>query len=135
MSSTMIELDVVTPSRRVVVGAHVASVKLPASDGEVQILPGHTELITLLGPGILEFAEDGGTRKFAISYGFAEVRKNRVTVLAEAVEESKDIDKGRAKDALKRAEQAMSGALSQEEFRKQELKLQRALVRTSLVGH
>lgn len=129
---TQIELDLVTPSRRIVVGAHVASVKMPAADGEIEILPGHTELITLLGTGSLEFTQDGSTRRFAVSYGFAEVRNNRVLVLAETCEEAKDIDKNRAKEALKRAEHALAGALTEAEFDKQERKRNRAVVRQEL---
>ena len=124
----------VTPSRRIVVGAHVGNVKLPVSDGQIQILPGHTELVTLLGTGMLEFVEDGQDRRFAVSYGFVEIRKNRVLVLAETCEEAKDIDKNRAKEALKRAEQALGGSLTEAEFQKQEHKRDRALVRSTIAG-
>jgi F-type H+-transporting ATPase subunit epsilon len=128
----MIELDVVTPSRRIVVGAKVPSVKLPASDGEIQILPGHTELITLLGTGVLEFAQDAHERKFALSYGFAEIRKDKVIVLAETCEESSEINKQRAKDAQKRAETAIATAGTEADIQKQELKRRRSLVRQSI---
>jgi len=125
----MIELDVVTPTRRIVVGAQVPAVRLPAADGQIEILPGHTELVTLLGTGELAFGQGEAQRKFAVSYGFAEVRGDKVIVLAETCEESTEIDQKRAKEALKRAETALGGAMTPEEFRKQEGKLRRAIVR------
>jgi F-type H+-transporting ATPase subunit epsilon len=128
----MIELDLVTPSRRIVVGAKVSSVRLPAADGEIQILPGHTELVTLLGTGVMEFAEGERERKFALSYGFAEIRNDKVIVLAETCEESAEIDRQRAKEAQKRAEALVLTATSEAEIRKQELKRRRSLVRQSI---
>jgi F-type H+-transporting ATPase subunit epsilon len=125
----MIEVDIVTPVRKLVEGARATSVRLPAADGQLEILPGHTELLTVLGTGVLVLVSDGVERRFAISYGFAEIRKDRVVILAETSEESKDIDLERARGAQKRAESALVSVLTPEHFRKQELKLQRSLAR------
>jgi len=125
----MLKIDIVTPTRKLVDGAPADSVKLPGAKGELQILDGHTDLLTLLSTGPLVFVKDGKERKFSVSYGFAEIRNNKVLVLADTVEESKDIDKARAQAAQKRAEQALMGTLSESDFKKQQLKLERALVR------
>lgn len=130
----MIQVDVVTPTRKLVEGATVANVRLPSSKGELTILPGHTQLLTLLGTGILAFTEDGRERRFAVSYGFAEVSHNRVLVLAETAEEQSEIDTSRAKSAQKRAEEHLVGTMTPEEFKKQQLKLQRALIRQQVAG-
>jgi F-type H+-transporting ATPase subunit epsilon len=125
----MLKIDIVTPTRKLVEGASADSVKLPGSKGELQILDGHTELLTLLKTGPLSFTKDGRERKFAVSYGFAEIRDNKVLVLADTVEESADVDKVRAQAAQKKAEQALMGTLSESDFNKQQLKLERAIVR------
>ncbi|MFM8312904.1 MAG: ATP synthase F1 subunit epsilon [Deltaproteobacteria bacterium] len=125
----MLKIDIVTPTRKLVDGAPADSVKLPGAKGELQVLDGHTDLLTLLSTGPLVFVKDGKERKFSVSYGFAEIRNNKVLVLADTVEESKDIDKARAQAAQKRAEQALMGTLSESDFKKQQLKLERALVR------
>jgi F-type H+-transporting ATPase subunit epsilon len=125
----MLKIDIVTPTRKLVDGASADSVKLPGAKGELQVLDGHTDLLTLLSTGPLVFVKDGKERKFSVSYGFAEIRNNKVLVLADTVEESKDIDKARAQAAQKRAEQALMGTLSESDFKKQQLKLERALVR------
>jgi F-type H+-transporting ATPase subunit epsilon len=128
-------VDIVTPLRNVVVGVEVNSLKLPAIDGEIQILSAHTELLTILGTGPLSFVQDGRERVFAVSYGFAEVRKDKILVLAESAEEAKEIDRERAKVAEKRAQEALLGTLSTSDFKKHSLKLQRALVRQQVASH
>ena len=130
----MIELDIVTPVKKLLEGAKVGEVRLPAIKGEVQILPGHTELLTLLDTGILSFSLDGRERKFAISWGFAEIRMDRVIVLAETAEDSSGIDLGRAKAAQKKAEETLTEVLPEGNFKKYQLKLQRAIIRQKVVG-
>ena len=125
----MLKIDIVTPTKKLVDGASADVVKLPGAKGELQILDGHTDLLTLLGTGPISFTKDGKERKFSVSYGFAEIRNNKVLVLADTVEESTEIDRARAQAAQKRAEQAMMGTLGESDFRKQQLKLERALVR------
>lgn len=128
----MLRIDIVTPTKKLVDGAVCDSVKMPGAKGELQILEGHTELLTLLKTGPLSFVKDGRERKFAVSYGFAEVRNNKIIVLAETVEEATQVDKARAQAAQKKAEQAMMGTLSESDFKKQQLKLERALVRQQI---
>lgn len=125
----MIEVDIVTPHKQFIRGAQVNALKLPAAKGEIMVLPGHTEMITLLGTGILSFAQDGAEKKFAISYGYAEISNDRVLVMAETCELANQIDLERAQKAQNRAEAALSGLLTREEFVKYERKLQRALIR------
>ncbi len=125
----MLKIDIVTPIKKLVDGASAESVKLPGTKGEIEILEGHTELLTLLKTGPLTFVKEGKERKFSVTYGFAEVRDNKVLVLADTVEESTEIDKTRAQSAQKKAEQALMGTLSESDFNKQQLKLERAIVR------
>ncbi|MSP18245.1 MAG: ATP synthase F1 subunit epsilon [Bdellovibrionales bacterium] len=128
----MLKIDIVTPTKKLLDSASAESVKLPGVKGELQILEGHTELLTLLKAGPLTLVQDGRERKFSISYGFAEIRNNKVLVLADTVEESTTIDKKRAEAAQKKAEQALLGVLSEIDFKKQQLKLERALVRQQI---
>ncbi len=122
-------VDIVTPSKRVIEGATVVSLVIPSCKGELMVLPGHADLLTLLGTGVLKLVGDGTTREFVISYGFAEISKDKVTILAETCEAAGDIDKNRAVAAQKKAEEALAHTLSDEHYRKYQLKLQRALVR------
>jgi F-type H+-transporting ATPase subunit epsilon len=130
----MIEVDIVTPVRKLYEGVRANSVRLPSAQGELLVLPGHTELLALLGTGLLSIFLDGNERRFSVSAGFAEVRKDRVLVLAETCEEADDIDVERARKAQKRAEELLGAASTEEEFKKYQFKLQRALVRQQVAG-
>lgn len=127
-----LEIDIVTPLKNFIHGEKALEVRVPTIDGEIQILPGHTELLSILGPGVLAFTFDGRERKFSISYGFAEIKKDKVLILAETCEEPSDIDLNRAKLAQKKAQDSLSGALTPEDFKKYQFKVQRALVRQSI---
>lgn len=128
----MITVDIVTPTRKLVDGAQASSVKLPAEKGEIEVLPGHAELLTLLGTGVITIVNDGQERHFALSYGFAEVRHNHIIVMGETVEESTEISKARAVAAQRKAEEALAAVLTTENFNKYKLKLERSLIRQSI---
>ena len=125
----MISVDIVTPYRKILENATATSVRLPAAKGEMEVLPGHAELLTLLSTGVLGIRRDEGEKRFAISYGFAEIRKDKILVLAETCEESSEIDLERAKQAQKQAEEHLISQITTESFRKYQLKLERAVTR------
>lgn len=125
----MIRVDIVTPSKRLASGAETTQVTLPSIKGQIMVLPGHDKMLTLLTTGVLSFPQDGVERRFAISHGFAEIRDDKVLVLAETVEEASQIDVERAKRAQKKAEEALTNVLDENHFKKYQAKLQRAVVR------
>ena len=83
------QLDIVTPDRRVVVGK-ADDVVIPAlgKDGigvaEIVILPGHAPWLGMLGTGVLRFVAEGKEVRLMISGGFAEVDHDRVTLMCES---------------------------------------------------
>ena|SRR5215510_7444346 len=106
-----IKLEVVTPER-VVLDAFVDRVEVPGLDGELGILPGHTELVSRLKPaGLLTYHEGDSTGRMAISDGFVEVGPERVTVLAAKASRPEDIDLAKALQLKQQAEQRLQKAL------------------------
>jgi F-type H+-transporting ATPase subunit epsilon len=79
---TKINLTVVTRERKFI-EVDVDEVVLPASDGEIGVLPGHTPLLTTLSIGVLRYRAGSTVERIVISWGFAEVLPDRVIVLAE----------------------------------------------------
>ena len=79
---TKIALTVVTRERKFI-EIDVDEVVLPASDGEIGVLPGHTPLLTTLRIGTLRYRAGSTVERIVISWGFAEVLPDRVIVLAE----------------------------------------------------
>lgn len=101
-------LEIVTPEKTVYSG-QVASLQAPGSEGSFGILAGHMLLLTSLQVGMLRFAEDGGGEaSMAVSGGFAEVGRERVTILAETAERAEEIDVQRAESSRQRAEQRLA---------------------------
>ncbi|MBY0513302.1 MAG: ATP synthase F1 subunit epsilon [Gemmataceae bacterium] len=84
-----VRLIVVTPEKAVFDGGGEFAV-LPMYDGELGVLPGRAPLIGRLGSGELRLKAAGGTTRFFVESGFAQVRDNVVTVLtARAVDAAK----------------------------------------------
>jgi len=107
-----IHLEVVTPERKVF-EADVDRVEVPGLDGELGILPGHTELVSLLKPaGLLTYHIGTENGEMAISDGFVEVSSDRVTVLANRATRPEDIDLASALKLKENAEQLLQRALS-----------------------
>jgi F-type H+-transporting ATPase subunit epsilon len=79
---TKINLTVVTRERKII-DAEADEVVLPATDGEIGVLPGHTPLLTTLRIGEMRYRSGGKVERMVLSWGFAEVLPDRVIVLAE----------------------------------------------------
>jgi F-type H+-transporting ATPase subunit epsilon len=107
-----IHLEVVTPERKVF-EAEVERVEIPGLDGELGILPGHTELVSLLKPaGLLTYHLGNETGEMAISDGFVEISADKVTVLANKASRPEDIDLPSALKTKEHAEQLLQRALA-----------------------
>jgi F-type H+-transporting ATPase subunit epsilon len=112
----MIHLEVVTPERKVF-EAKVDSVEVPGLDGELGILPGHTELVSKLKPaGLLTYHIGDEKGVMVISDGFVEVGPERVTVLADKANRPEDIDLTSALAKKEQAEKLLQKALSDSEI-------------------
>lgn len=107
-----LHLEVVTPERKIF-EADVDRVEVPGLDGELGILPGHTELVSQLKPaGLLTYHIGNETGEMAISDGIVEIGSDRVTVLANKAARPEDIDLARALKLKESAEQEMQRALA-----------------------
>lgn len=110
-----LHLEIVTPERKVF-EAEVDQVQVPGLNGELGILPGHTELISQLKPaGLLTYHIGGEKGEVAISDGFVEVSPDRVVILADKAERPEDIDLARALELRDLAEQKLQKAMSDSE--------------------
>lgn len=122
------QLEIVTPEKLVVRDA-AEEVHIPGKNGYIGVLPGHAPLITELGAGEINYRVGGETRRFALAWGFAEVLPDRVTVLAETVERSDEIDISRAQQSLTRAHESLQAAQNEEDYTEANAKIQRAQAR------
>jgi F-type H+-transporting ATPase subunit epsilon len=133
------KLDVVTPDRPVV-SDEVTELVAPGSEGYFGVLPGHTPFITTLGIGELTYWRGKEERHLAVTWGYAEVRGDRVIILAEAAERAEEIDVDRAERARRRAEERLDawfGGKEEIDFARAEGALYRAVNRMEVArkGH
>jgi len=104
-----IQLEVATPER-LIVRESVAEIQLPEKDGYIGILPGHAPLLGILGTGVLTYRAGAVKHTVAVQGGFIEVLPEHVSVLANAADPSEEIDLGRAKEELRRAQEQLPTA-------------------------
>ena len=78
-------LRVYSPERQVV-DADVSEVTAPGAYGEIGVLPDHAALVTTLEAGILTYKAGNTVSRLRLGGGFAEVRDNVMTVLADSAE-------------------------------------------------
>jgi F-type H+-transporting ATPase subunit epsilon len=107
-------LELVTPTKLVASETTVDEVVVPGSDGYFGVLPGHAPLLATLGIGELTYRIGREERHVAVAGGFAEVRNDKVIILADTAEKPDEIDRARAERAKERAEQRLSGRLPEE---------------------
>lgn len=82
MADTL-QFDLVSPERSLV-SVPAREVRLPGTDGDLTVGPGHTATIVTLRPGLVTVVEaDGRETEFAITGGFAEINNESVSLLAE----------------------------------------------------
>jgi F-type H+-transporting ATPase subunit epsilon len=122
--ATTIRVDVVSAEESIFAG-EAEFVALPGEAGELGIYPRHTPLITRIKPGVVRIKVPGKTEdeQIFVAGGILEVQPHVVTVLADTAIRGKDLDEAKAREALKRAEDARSNANSDMEIAKAEAEL------------
>ena len=99
---------------------HLATaVELPAKTGYMEVLYGHAPLVAELGAGdvTLHGGPDGpeSISRYNVSWGFAEVLGDRVTILASDALRPEEIDVPRAQEQLERGRRQWNEAAESEE--------------------
>lgn len=113
-----LHFQIITPMRTAL-QADVTSIKLPASEGEMEILPGHADLITAVANGELVYRPEGGSpHSLFVGGGFLQVEKDNVLLVTDTALEAGEIDPSAVQAAIDKAQEALrnSGSvLSREE--------------------
>lgn len=121
-----IHVELVTQERKVFEETEADIVVLPASEGEMGVLPGHAALLTTLGFGELLIRKGDAEERFAIYGGVVDVRPDKVIILADLAESAFDIDIEKARAARERASQMVTEGVPEDENRSAILELRRA---------
>ena len=91
MSET-IQVDIVTPEKKIFSENNVLSVNVPGIEGDLEILSNHIPIITFLKPGRINIEVEGSKKSFFISDGVLEFNSNVLTILVSEIFDTMVID-------------------------------------------
>ncbi|PWM31859.1 MAG: ATP synthase F1 subunit epsilon [Verrucomicrobia bacterium] len=89
-------VEIVTPAGIAWKSDNVDALTLPAASGEIQILPGHVPILTILNAGSLVAQIGESANSLAIDEGYARCMGDVVSVLTEAAINVEEIDEEQA---------------------------------------
>lgn len=90
----------------------------PAIEGEIGVAPGHTPMVSLLGPGEVRVQTDDEESSFYVSGGLIEIQPTVVTVLSDTAMRAEDLDEEAASQAKLQAEEALKNEASSMNYAK-----------------
>lgn len=91
MSET-IQVDIVTPEKKIFSENNVLSANVPGIEGDLEILSNHIPIITFLKPGRINIEAEGSKKSFFISDGVLEFNSNVLTILVSEIFDTTAID-------------------------------------------
>jgi F-type H+-transporting ATPase subunit epsilon len=97
--------DLVSPAR-LLLSEEVTQVDVPGVEGDFGVLAGHAPVIATIRPGVLTVFTPGGTQRFVVYGGFAEVSPTGMTVLAEVATPLVEADRMAVADQIRQLEGA-----------------------------
>lgn len=132
MAEKTFTLEIVSP-KKVVFSGDVVSFSAPGVMGGFQVLYNHAPLLAAIGVGEVKVKDpEGRENRYATGGGFVDVVHNRVTLLADSVEKSTEIDVARAEAAKQRALKRLSEHHPDTDIDRARVALARALNRLRL---
>ena len=113
-----LQFQIITPVRTALQAA-VTSIQLPAVAGEMEILPGHADLIAAVANGELVYKpENGEAQSLFVGGGFLQVENENVLLVTDTALVADEIDPSAVQAAIERAQTALRNSetvLSREE--------------------
>lgn len=105
----ILHLDVVTAEQALFSGTVEEVIALGAI-GDLGIMPRHSQLISKLRAGELQYkTTEGAMASLFVSGGVLEVQPHVVTVLADTGMRAEDLDEASTREAMKQAQDALQG--------------------------
>jgi len=111
--SDAIQVDIVTPEKKIFSENNILSVTVPGIEGDMGILNNHIPIITFLRPGTIQIQAQNKDSSFFISDGVLEFSNNVLTILASEIYDLATIDpntidklKAESKDKMQKENQS-----------------------------
>ena len=132
MAMTM-RLNIVSAEKEIF--SHLAEmVIVPGEQGDLGIMPQHSQLLSTLKAGEVIITEQGGNKEsIYISGGILEVQPHVVTILSDTALRASDLDEVSAQQAKERAEELLGDQETKIDFAKAEAQLAEAVVQLKMI--
>lgn len=102
--------ELVSPER-LLLSEPVTAVIVPGTDGEFTVLANHAPFMSTLKPGVVTVTQAaGGTEKFFVRGGFADIDGKGLTILAEQAVPLESLDAARLAAEIQDAEEDVADA-------------------------
>ncbi|MEA3404651.1 MAG: F0F1 ATP synthase subunit epsilon [Pseudomonadota bacterium] len=131
MAVTM-QVDIVSAEGSIFSGK-VEMLYAQAADGEVGVMPHHTQFLSSLKPGSVRVVTEGEEEHFYVNGGIIEIQPSMVTVLADSAIRAGDLDEAEALAAKQRAEEAMDNAKSETDIARAQVELAEAVAQIQAI--
>ena len=113
-----LHLKIITPLRTVA-EIEATSILLPATEGQMEILPGHTDIITSVANGELVYREEGGgDTSLFVGGGFLQVEGDFALLVTDTAMAADEMDPDSISAAIEKAQKDLRNSesvLSREE--------------------
>lgn len=104
------QFELVSPER-LLISEQVESVVIPATDGEMTVLANHAPVMTTIKPGVVTVQKaGGGTERYCVFGGFADILPSGCTLLAESAVPVSSIDRADLTQRIKDASEDVADA-------------------------
>ena len=120
-------LELVSPER-LLLSRQVEMATIPAIEGEMGVLPGHSPVMVALRGGVIRVRENGAeSERLFVAGGFAEVSPERCTVLADEATPLASLSRSEAERRLAEAEAALAAITADDTPERREAAMNRLL--------
>ncbi|MDB5509396.1 MAG: synthase subunit epsilon [Hyphomicrobiales bacterium] len=105
--------ELVSPERLIFSG-EVEQVVVPGSEGQFTVLSGHSPMMSMLRPGVVEVAGRDLSERLFVRGGFADISPTGLTILAEQAIPLAELDAAQIEKQIRAAEEDLEDAQTDE---------------------
>jgi F-type H+-transporting ATPase subunit epsilon len=121
-----IHVEIITQEEKIFDEPAADMVVIPATEGEMGVLPNHAPVLTTLTFGDLVVRKGGAEEHFAVYGGVVDVRPDKVVVLADMAQIPADVEMAQLEAARERARKLLEEGVPGAPNREAALSLRRA---------
>ena len=126
-------LEVVSAEKLLFSGS-AEMIQVTGSQGELGIYQGHTPLLTAIKPGMVRIIKQHGQEEVIyLSGGMLEVQPMSVTVLADTAIRGQDLDKAKAEEAKRQAQERIQNRHGDMDFAQASTDLAKAVAKLRVI--